>query len=267
MKGVFSICPMSFDGHLAANKSEVTDYLLTRSIFVSTKVQDIMLLDKPQFSETLQERLRAFLESELLEAKRQQADYEGEKTRLDLALANVRTYLTDCETQIAALNSTANLQTVTLSPKKAEKVSAPVDAKTYDPNWIIADKILYILRNPTQYGAPTIKGSKGIVDAIITEQPELASNQSLGATVSSKLSRLIQAGSVVRLPAKGRPSENHFIIAEWLDENKNIKSEHQEAVVGLTLVFPNNALNDAQKNSAAVDAAAEPELSFLNIVP
>lgn len=193
-----------------------------------------MSLDASHTSRTLQERLQAFLQDELHQAMQNKASLEEEQKRVNEELESVNKYVQDCLAQLATLGLPEPHLPI-IQPTKVVKPVVSTRLDEYDPAWTFTAKISYVLRNPSRYGSPTMKGSKSITDAIAKEEPALSSNKSLHATVSSKLSRLIQAGAAVRLNSRTRTSENHFITSDWLDSNGQIKPEYLSAVEGLEL--------------------------------
>lgn len=193
-----------------------------------------MPLDASHTSKTLQERLHAFLQDELHQAMQNKVSLEEEQKRINEELETASKYVQDCLAQLNSLGLPEPSLPI-IQPAKDFKSTATTKSAEYDPAWTFTAKISYVLRNPLRYGSPTMKGSKSITDAIAKEEPALASNKSLHGTVSSKLSRLIQAGAAIRLNSRTRASENHFISSDWLDHNGQIKSEYLSAVEGLEL--------------------------------
>lgn len=202
-----------------------------------------MSLDASHTSKTLQERLQAFLQDELRQATQNKVSLEEEQKRVNEELEAANKYVQDCLAQLNGLGL-PELFLPVVQPTKVVKPLTNAKTDEYDPAWTFTAKISYVLRNPLRYGSSTMKGSKSITDAIVQEEPSLVSNKALHATVSSKLSRLIQAGAAVRLNARTRPSENHFITSDWIDQNGQIKPEHLSAVEGLELPLPKESIKN-----------------------
>lgn len=134
----------------------------------------------------------------------------------------------------------------------------------YNPNWSHAQKVKYVADRPQKYGAKTLKGSGGIVDAILKEQPDWLNEMPNSATgprgtligkIAPIISRMVDPDNrqLIKLRTKGTKNEFHFISADWFidkDETK-VKPEYAEAVAGLEPIPSEKKLAPAGAGASA----------------
>ena len=160
---------------------------------------------------------------------------------------------------------TVTPQEITSDGKSTKYDGAYKDSEPYSAQWTHAQKIKYVVDRPEKYKVNTLKGSGGIVDAILVEQPEWINEMSdsvtgrrgtLIAKLAPIISRMVDVDNkqLIKLRARGTKNEFHFVSVDWFidrDETR-VKPEYADRIANLELV-------PSEKKLAPVTAGANAE--------
>ena len=139
-------------------------------------------------------------------------------------------------------------QEITSDGKSTKYDGAYQDSEPYSAQWTHAQKIKYVVDRPEKYNVNTLKGSGGIVDAILVEQPEWINEMSdsvtgkrgtLIAKLAPIISRMVDVDNkqLIKLRAKGTKNEFHFVSVDWFinRDEARVKPEYADRIANLEL--------------------------------
>ncbi|MCI1188071.1 hypothetical protein MON38_11625 [Hymenobacter sp. DH14] len=177
------------------------------------------------------EDIARLFQSKLQLAIQQEKELQRQLAPIRESVTTYKSFLEQLGLPEAALAVVSNITSIEHQGEKALETVAVANSaqvtREYSSAWTHAEKIMYVLKNPEEYGFRTFVGASSVVDAIIQEEKNLdriLSKDNL-KNIGPTLSRMIGRDQAFKFLEKGSLSRYHFVSSDWFGQDGRLKAE------------------------------------------